>query len=164
MMKRTSPSLWLCFIMVSWGVCGSLASYRSNLISLNSFSGMTAMGFVKNYTSLLIVRMALGLAEGGLTPGVNWYLTLWYRRHECGFRMALFFSATTLAGAFGGLLARAISEMHGIGGRPGWAWIFILEGLLTIIVAIVAKFVISDAPATYGFTFYARFSKPSILF
>ena len=111
---------------------------------------MTAMGFVKNYTGLLIVRMALGLAEGGLTPGVNWYLTLWYCRHECGFRTALFFSATTLAGAFGGLLARAISEMHGIGGHPGWAWIFILEGSLTIIVAIVAKFVISDAPATYA--------------
>jgi len=45
--------------------------------------------------------------------------------------MAIFFSAATAAGAFGGLLARGIVEMDGVGGRPGWAWIFILEGLLT---------------------------------
>ena len=109
---------------------------------------MTAMGFVKDFTGLLIVRMALGFAEGGLFPGVTWYITLWYRRHECGLRMAFFFSAATLAGAFGGLLARAISEMHGIGGRPGWAWIFILEGIATIVVAAFAKFLINDSPET----------------
>lgn len=109
---------------------------------------MTAMGFVKNFTSLLIVRMALGLAEGGLFPGVTWYITLWYRRHECGYRMAIFFSAATLAGAFGGLLARAITELNGRGGKPGWAWIFIIEGLATIVVAIFAKFIINDSPET----------------
>ena len=110
--------------------------------------GMTAMGFVKNFAGLLVVRMALGLAEGGLFPGVTWYITLWYRRHECGLRMAIFFSAATLAGAFGGLLARGISEMNGVGGRPGWAWIFILEGLVTIVIAVIAKFVIHDNPET----------------
>jgi MFS family permease len=109
---------------------------------------MTLMGLVKNFEGLLIVRMALGLAEGGLFPGVTWYITLWYRRHECGFRMAIFFSAATLAGAFGGLLARAISNMKGVGGKPGWAWIFILEGLATIIVAFFAKFLINDSPET----------------
>lgn len=56
---------------------------------------------------------------------------MWYRRHECGLRMAVFFSAATAAGAFGGLLARGIAEMDGVGGRNGWAWIFILEGILT---------------------------------
>lgn len=106
------------------------------------------MGFVTNFTSLLIVRMALGLAEGGLFPGVTWYITLWYRRHECGLRMAVFFSAATLAGAFGGLLARAISQMKGAGGKPGWAWIFILEGLVTVVVAGFAKFLINDSPET----------------
>lgn len=115
---------------------------------------MTAMGFVKSYGGLLAVRMALGLAEGGLFPGVTWYITLWYRRHECGLRMAIFFSAATLAGAFGGLLARGISEMKGKGGRPGWAWIFILEGLVTIVVALMAKFVIHDNPETWVVEFY----------
>lgn len=95
---------------------------------------MTFMGLVTSYKGLLICRMALGLAEGGLFPGVNFYITMWYRRHECGLRMAIFFSAATLAGAFGGLLARGISEMKGVGGKPGWAWIFILEGLVTVLV------------------------------
>ncbi|TFK43569.1 major facilitator superfamily domain-containing protein [Crucibulum laeve] len=133
MMKRTSPSLWLCIIMIAWGIC------------------MTLMGTVTNFTGLLVVRMALGVAEGGLFPGVTWYITLWYRRHECGLRMAIFFSAATLAGAFGGLLARGISEMDGIGGKPGWAWIFIIEGLVTILVAFFAKRVIHDSPETATF-------------
>jgi MFS family permease len=109
---------------------------------------MTCMGFVTNFTGLLIARMALGAAEGGLFPGVTWYITLWYRRHECGFRMAIFFSAATLAGAFGGLLARGISELINTGGKPGWAWIFILEGAAAIAVAFIAKFFINDSPET----------------
>lgn len=48
--------------------------------------------------------------------------------------MAIFFSAATAAGAFGGLLARGFMEMEGVGGKGGWAWIFILEGLLTLII------------------------------
>jgi MFS family permease len=76
------------------------------------------MGLVTNYGGLLAARMALGVAEGGLFPGVTFYITLWYRRHECGLRMAIFFSAATLAGAFGGLLARGIAEMEGVGFLP----------------------------------------------
>jgi hypothetical protein len=45
--------------------------------------------------------------------------------------MAIFFSAATAAGAFGGLLARGIVELDGVGGKAGWAWIFIIEGLVT---------------------------------
>lgn len=51
---------------------------------------------------------------------------MWYARHECGLRMAIFFSAATAAGAFGGLLARGIMEMRGTAGLSGWQWIFIL--------------------------------------
>lgn len=109
------------------------------------------MGLVTNFGGLLAARMALGIAEGGLFPGVTFYITLWYRRHECGLRMAIFFSAATLAGAFGGLLARGIAEMDGIGGKPGWAWIFILEGILTLAVAVVAYWAINDYPATAKF-------------
>lgn len=59
---------------------------------------------------------------------------MWYARHECGLRMAIFFSAATAAGAFGGLLARGIMEMRGVAGLSGWQWIFILEGILTFFV------------------------------
>ncbi|KAH8818678.1 major facilitator superfamily transporter [Flagelloscypha sp. PMI_526] len=133
MMKATRPSLWIPFIMVCWGfLC-------------------VMMGFVHNYTGLLVTRAFLGIAEGGLFPGVTYYITLWYRRHECGFRMAIFFSAATAAGAFGGLLSRAIVEMNGIAGRPGWSWIFIIEGIVTLGVAILAFFVMHDYPDTAKF-------------
>lgn len=109
------------------------------------------MGIVHNYQGLMAVRAALGVAEGGLFPGVTYYITQWYRRHECGFRMAIFFSAATAAGAFGGLLARGIVEMNGLARRPGWAWIFILEGILTLVVAGVAFFFMHDYPDTAKF-------------
>lgn len=63
------------------------------------------------------------MAEAGLFPGVNYYLSCWYRRGEFGIRAAIFFSAAALAGSFGGLLAAAIAQMDGIGGKRGWAWI-----------------------------------------
>ncbi|KAL3425445.1 high-affinity nicotinic acid transporter [Phlyctema vagabunda] len=133
MMKRYRPSIWLTIIMVAWGLC------------------VTFMGFVNNLTGLIIARVFLGICEGGLFPGVTYYITLWYRRHECGYRMAVFFSAATAAGAFGGLLARGIGSMDGVGGKAGWAWIFILEGLLTLAVASVAWWAINDYPSTAKF-------------
>ena len=80
------------------------------------------MGLVTNYAGLLAARFFLGLAEAGLFPGVNYYLSCWYKRGELGLRAAVFFSAAALAGSFGGLLAAAIALMDGIGGKDGWAW------------------------------------------
>ena len=65
--------------------------------------------------------------------------------------MAIFFSAATAAGAFGGLLARGIIEMRGVGGRAGWAWIFIIEGIVTVFVALAAYWVMHDYPDTARF-------------
>jgi MFS family permease len=64
--------------------------------------------------------------DGG-TRRKKYYLSCWYKRSELGMRAAIFFSAAAFAGSFGGLLAAAIQNMHGVGGKPGWAWIFILE-------------------------------------
>ncbi|CZT49487.1 related to allantoate permease [Rhynchosporium secalis] len=133
MMKRLRPSVWLTFIMVAWAIC------------------TIGMGFVKNYHGLMAARVFLGIAEGGLFPGVTYYITMWYARHECGLRMALFFSAATAAGAFGGLLAFGINKMDGVGGRPSWSWIFILEGIATLVVAFVAYWAINDYPRTATF-------------
>ena len=101
MLKRFGARIWITTIMIVWSIV------------------VIAMGFVTNFGGLVAARAALGLAEGGLFPGVSYYITVWYPRHECGFRLALFFSAATAAGAFGGLLARAIGEMQGAGGRNG---------------------------------------------
>jgi len=85
------------------------------------------MGFVQNFGGFVACRFMLGLTEAGLFPGANYYLSCWYKRSEFGIRAAIFFSAAAFAGSFGGLLAAAIAEMDGIGGKPGWAWIFIVE-------------------------------------
>ncbi|KAI1002194.1 hypothetical protein K3495_g6004 [Podosphaera aphanis] len=115
LLKQLRPSIWLTIITVTWGIV------------------MILTGLVRNLNELLVCRALLGIAEGGLFPGVSFLITMWYRRRECGLRIALFFSAATAAGAFGGLLARGMSEMSGIGNKAGWSWIFILEGLLTLI-------------------------------
>ncbi|KKZ61720.1 hypothetical protein EMCG_03749 [[Emmonsia] crescens] len=132
-LSKMRPSIWLPLIMIAWGLV------------------MTLMGIVHNYNGLLISRIFLGLAEAGLYPGVAFYITKWYCRHEAQLRQALFFSAASIAGAFSGLLAFAIAKMDGIAGLEGWRWIFILEGILTVVVAIMAFFLIQDYPETAKF-------------
>ncbi|KAH9833360.1 pantothenate transporter liz1 [Teratosphaeria destructans] len=128
LLKRLRPSIFIPLIMVLWGIV------------------MTCMGTVKNFSGLAACRFFLGVAEAGLFPGVNYYLSCWYKRSELGIRAAIFFSAAALAGSFGGLLAAAIAQMRGVGGRPGWAWIFILEGLLTVVIGCVSYWMVHDFP------------------
>ncbi|KAK0239156.1 MFS general substrate transporter [Armillaria nabsnona] len=132
-LKRLRPSLWLSSLMLLWGIM------------------MTVQGLVHNYGGLLGMRWMLGMFEACLYPGVNFYLSCWYKRTEFGLRAAFFFSAATVSGAFGGLLAAAISNMDGVGGKPAWAWIFILEGLLTVVAALASYWIIQDFPDTAKF-------------
>lgn len=99
---------------------------------------MTLMGTVRNYGQLLATRALLGMFESSLFPGISYMLSMYYKKNELLVRQAIFFSAASMAGAFSGLLAAAISKMDGVGGYEGWRWIFILEGLVTLIAGIVA--------------------------
>lgn len=78
-------------------------------------------------------------------------MSCWYKRGELGIRAAIFFSAAALAGSFGGLLAAAIALMDGIGGRDGWAWIFIIEGIATVAVGCACWWMVFDWPDTARF-------------
>lgn len=89
-----------------------------------------------------------------ISAGANYYLSCWYKRSELGIRTATFFAMAAIAGSFGGLLAAAISLMDDIGGRPGWAWIFILEGIVTVIAGVASWWMVFDWPDT------ARFLSP----
>ncbi|KAK0478870.1 MFS general substrate transporter [Armillaria novae-zelandiae] len=132
-LKKFRPSRWLPGITVVWGII------------------MTLMGLVKNYPQLVGVRVCLGVAEAGLFPGVVYYLTLWYPRHQLQLRIGYFFGAASLAGAFSGLLAFAISFMSGTRGLLGWSWIFIIEGSATVVVGLLSFFILVDFPATAKF-------------
>ncbi|ETW78660.1 major facilitator superfamily [Heterobasidion irregulare TC 32-1] len=134
-LKRLRPSIWLSALMLLWGI----------------MMEQTVQGLVHNYGGLLGMRWMLGTMEAGLFPGVNYYLSCWYKRSEFGIRAAIFFSAASVSGAFGGLLAAAISNMGGIGGKPAWAWIFILEGLATVLAGALSFFIIQDFPDTARF-------------
>lgn len=132
-LKKMRPSRWLPGITVIWGLV------------------MVSMGFVRNYQQLVVVRVFLGITEAGLFPGVIYFLTLWYPRHKCAQRIGIFYSATTLAGAFSGLLAYGIGFMSGTAGRLGWSWIFILEGSVTVLAGVFALFVVPDLPDSAKF-------------
>ena len=108
-----------------------------------------------------------GCSSGLLFLGLN--SRSWYRRSEFGVRAALFFSATLVSSTSGGLLAvrgsrafsritihlalrkAAISNMDGVGGKPAWAWIFILEGLATFVAGFLSFWIIQDFPESAKF-------------
>ncbi|GIC88891.1 putative MFS transporter [Aspergillus udagawae] len=104
------------------------------------------IGPLHNYSGFLACRFFLGLLEGGLFPGIVLFLSNFYRRHELQVRIALFFSAASLSGAFSGLLAAAIQQMSGIHGMKGWQWIFLLEGLFTVCFGIFSFLVLPNGP------------------
>ncbi|MCJ1463547.1 hypothetical protein MMC07_002155 [Pseudocyphellaria aurata] len=109
------------------------------------------MGVSQSMAGFYVARFFLGVTESGLFPGVVFYLSMWYKRNEQHYRIALFFSAAALAGAFGGIFAYGIAHMRGVGGLNGWRWIFIIEGLLTVVVSLFSYLFISNYPATAKF-------------
>ncbi|KAI0098094.1 putative allantoate permease [Hypoxylon sp. NC0597] len=129
LMKRFSPRVWLSLCILGFGIV------------------MLGQGFIQNYSGLLATRFFLGLFEAGIAPGSYYLISFWYRRQDSQKRFTIYFCAVVLASAFGGLLASAIAKMDGIRGISNWRWIFILEGILTILIAIAAFFYVSDFPA-----------------
>ncbi|KAI0347208.1 MFS general substrate transporter [Trametopsis cervina] len=119
-MKRVKPNRWLPLLVATWGVVTTLS------------------GIVHNFSGLLAIRFFLGLCEGGILPGMVLYLSTLYKPHELQLRVGIFYASASLSGAFGGLLASAIIRMDGIGGLHGWRWIFILEGIATVIIGFLA--------------------------
>lgn len=73
-------------------------------------------------------------------------MSMWYKRKEAQRRFSFFLCGATLAGAFGGLLATGIGHMDGIRGYHAWRWIFIIEGLATCMLSVLAYFIVSDFP------------------
>ncbi|KAH6658015.1 major facilitator superfamily domain-containing protein [Truncatella angustata] len=126
--KFARPSVYLGTLVTSWGII------------------MMCHGFVKNFAGLMVVRMMLGVLEAGFYPGAVYLCTFWYMPKELATRISVFYCFSALSGAFSGLLAAGIAEMNGIGGFKGWQWIFILEGILTIIMGILCFPLLIDSP------------------
>ena len=101
-LKRTNPRFWLPTLTLVWGIV------------------CTLMGVTQNFSGFLAARFFLGIAECGFVPGVTYYLSMWYKRNEQQYRIALFFAAPTLAGAFGGIFVSQICPSSSI--YHSWAF------------------------------------------
>ncbi|KAJ5454880.1 uncharacterized protein N7458_005836 [Penicillium daleae] len=97
-----------------------------------------AQAWMTNRASFYITRALIGLFEGGFIPGVILFSTYFYTSKELSTRLAVFWSTLNVARVISALLAAGILKMRGIGGHTGWFWLFLLEGVLTCMIALVA--------------------------
>ncbi|KAJ6072369.1 hypothetical protein N7467_010454 [Penicillium canescens] len=128
LLKKLKPHVWLPACMFMFGLV------------------LVFQGLVNNWGGLMATRFFLGVFETGMFPGCFYLMGMWYKRSEAQKRFSFFFSSTSLAGAFGGLLASGIGKMDGLRGYSGWRWVFIIEGVLTSVVALILFFFIADFP------------------
>ncbi|OAA65554.1 major facilitator superfamily transporter [Niveomyces insectorum RCEF 264] len=110
------PSLWIGTICICWGIL------------------MTMHGVVHNYGSLLALRLVMGAFEAG------------YTKFELSARVSIYYAGAAVSGAFSGLLAYGIAHMAGVGGYNGWRWIFLLEGIATVVIGVVVLVFLIDTP------------------
>jgi MFS transporter, ACS family, tartrate transporter len=127
-LARVGARLWIARIMISWGVVAM------------------AMIAVRGAASFFALRFTLGLAEAGFFPGVILYLTFWFPAREQARAVALFMTATALAGVIAGPVSGALLELHGLAGFSGWQWLFILEGLPAVILGVWVLHYLPDGP------------------
>lgn len=127
-LRQLGVRSWLTFCVVAWGVV------------------QLAMGFVPNWGLLGFCRVLLGAFEAGFFPALVFIITTWYTRHEVQKRLAAFYVVSIFTGGFSAIFAYILSLLGGKQGIPGWAWIFIIEGAITILFGIIAWFFISDFP------------------
>ena len=128
-MARVGARVWLSRIAITWGLVTVLT------------------GFVWNTTSLYIARIALGIAEAGLFPGLLLFLSFWFLQENRGRALAFMVFAQPVAlilgSATGGLI---LQHVHWFG-LKSWQWVFILQGVPPVLVGIYALFFLADRPS-----------------
>lgn len=91
-------------------------------------------GFVQNYAQALVLRLLLGLFEGGLIPCLTFLISMVYSREMQGKRVGAIYIGSAISGAFGGLIAYGIQTMGNREGLSAWRWLFIIEGIVSLVV------------------------------
>ncbi|KAF2453172.1 retrograde regulation protein 2 [Lineolata rhizophorae] len=135
----------------------------NRVIPFITFSwGLVCMctGFVQNFAGLVVTRILLGFFEGCLFPSMTLFFCNWYKREELGVRISYLFIASALSGAFGGLLAWAILYMDGTRGYPGWRWLYIIEGVITLIWAGMCLYLV---PKNYQTAYFLNAEEKAIM-
>jgi D-galactonate transporter len=126
-LHRVGARVWIARIMVTWGIVSMLTM------------------FVTTPTMFYVMRFLLGLAEAGFFPGIILYLTYWYPAHRRGRMTTWFMTAIAISGVVGGPISGYIlKSFDGANGWHGWQWLFLLEGIPSIIVGILVFIVLDD--------------------
>ncbi|KAI7904083.1 major facilitator superfamily domain-containing protein [Cokeromyces recurvatus] len=125
-LKKVNAAKWLSFIMLVWGLATLLAA------------------FVTNFTGLLIVRLILGAAESGYIPGILFLMSQFYTPKEYGFRVSILLTMATLSGLLSGPLMYAMSYFDGKHGLHDWQYLFIFEGIPTILLSFISYIFLFD--------------------
>jgi ACS family tartrate transporter-like MFS transporter len=129
LLRRFGTRIWIARIMISWGAVSA------------------CMVFMHSPHSFYLLRFLLGVTEAGFVPGMLLYLTFWFPSHERARAVAAFMTATSLAGVVGAPLSSALLKLDGLRGLSGWQWLFLLEGVPTVLLGISVLFVLHDSPA-----------------
>ena len=128
-LARVGARVWIARIMLTWGVIS------------------TAMIFVDSPIRFYTARLLLGVAEAGFFPGLILYLTHWFPARERARTIALFMTATAMAGVIGAPLSSSLLQLDGAWGLRGWQWLFLIEGLPAILLAPVVLRYLTERPA-----------------
>lgn len=130
LLKRFGATLWLSSLVLAFGaICFCTA-------------------FIRNFGHFVVIRILLGLTEGGMMPGIAYYLSTWYKKDELALRMGIFVSAASMSGAFGGLLATGFLSVPQLAGLPTGRWrnIFLFEGIITMLAAFLGYSLLPRSP------------------
>lgn len=127
-LTRVRPSIWIPALEVTWTVLTMC------LAKCNSASQVYA------------VRFLVGLAESAFYPGMQYIIGSWYRKDELAKRSCIFHTSGALATMFSGYLMAAVINLNGRGGLAGWQWLFIMDGVISLPVALAGFYFIPDVP------------------
>lgn len=121
---------WIARIMISWGIVAA------------------GMAFITSANQLYGMRLLLGAAEAGFTPGIIYYLSRWYPSQERAHAMSFFYIGAALASVIGLPLSGLLLNADGFLGVSGWRWVFFIEGLPAIFLGFVVLRFLPDRPTT----------------
>ena len=126
---RVGPRRWIARIAVTWGALSA------------------AMMFVQGEWSFYTIRVLLGIAEAGLFPALMYMVTLWFAPKDRSVAVGWIYVAPALALVIGNPVGGAFMQMDGFAGLHGWQWLFLLEGLPTIVVGVILWFRLPEKPS-----------------
>ena len=145
-LERVGARLWIARIMITWGIISSAFMYTGDI-----HWGSIATYF--NYTdaefTFYFLRFLLGVAEAGFFPGIILYLTYWFPGARRAKMVALFMTAIAISNAIGSPISGAIMQYaDGWNGWRGWQWLFLLEGIPSIIIGALVLVLLDNGPKT----------------